>query len=61
MKTKCDPGDKLKFPNGSEWMFVRYLDDVAIIVPWVASFEDKPRIVCKCCTPKLPELVIEKS
>jgi len=37
MKTKCEPGDKLKFPDGAD--------------------DPKMRIVCKCCTPRLPELI----
>ena len=59
MKTKCEPGDNLKFPDGTEWLFVRYIEDVAIIASIVHNLEDKTqvRVVCKCCTPKLAELV----
>lgn len=59
MKTKCEPGDKLKFPDGTEWLFVRYIDDVAVL----ASYNGEPhvRIVCKCCAPKLHELIVEPS
>jgi hypothetical protein len=65
MKTKCEPGDKLKFPDGSEWLFVCYIDENAILLPWVetpaksVAAHDKPRVTCKCCTPKLHELIIE--
>jgi hypothetical protein len=65
MKTKCEPGDKLKFPDGSEWLFVCYIDDVAILLPWIetpaksVAAHGEPRIICKCCTPKLHELIVE--
>lgn len=57
MKAKCEPGDKLKFPNGTEWLFVRYIDEGAIL----ASYHGEPdvRVVCKCCTPKLTELLVK--
>lgn len=59
MKPKCEPGDKLKFPDGTEWLFVRYIDDVAII----AAYHGEPsvRVVCKCCTPKLAELITDET
>lgn len=57
MKTKCEPGDKLKFPDGAEWLFVRYIDDVAVIIDRSGD-DPKMRVVCKCCTPKLHELVV---
>lgn len=47
-------GDKLRFPDGTEWVFIRYLDDMALI----AGLGDKPevRAVCACCTPNLSAL-----
>jgi hypothetical protein len=62
MKTKCDPGDILKFPDGTEWIFIRYIEDVAIIAnrQKIASLQENPlRVTCKCCTPKLHELIVE--
>ena len=56
MKTKCEPGDKLKFPDGTEYLFLGYFDDQAVIIDRSGE-NPKTHIVCKCCTPKLAELI----
>jgi hypothetical protein len=64
MKTKCEPGDILKFPDGSQWLFICYIEDVAILAnrQKIASLQENPlRVTCKCCTPRLPELIITES
>jgi hypothetical protein len=64
MKTKCEPGDKLTFPDGTEYLFLGYFDEDTALTMQRASYnapEGTPqvRVVCKCCTPKLHELIVE--
>jgi hypothetical protein len=61
MKTKCEPGDKLKFPDGTEWLFIGYFDDVAMIASHHDDDDPKIRVTSKCCTPKLHELTVTES
>lgn len=61
MKTKCEPGDVLKFPNGLEYIFVGYLDEETALI--IERRGDNPKLhaTCKCCTPKLHELIVTES
>ena len=72
MKTKCEPGDVLKFPNGLEYVFVGYLDEETALI--IERCGDNPKLhatckcctpklhaTCKCCTPKLHELIVTGS
>jgi hypothetical protein len=64
MKTKCEPGDKLTLPDGTEYYFLGYFDEDTALIMERASYNapegtPKIRVVCKCCTPKLHELITE--
>jgi hypothetical protein len=53
-----NPGDRLQFPDGSEWIFLHYFDDMAIIVGRLGA-ELNIRAACESCTPKLAEYRIK--
>ena len=59
MKTKCEPGDIIRFPDNSEWVFVTYLDDGSAVISEQAGEDPQLHSVPESSAATLHWLIVD--